>query len=223
MANIVIHKSQQLVIKIKMKNELTLAIPTNRVWSIIDYQKKGVIKALNVSIMDELLQYGVFKPRNELEENSSFKQIIPYAVICYEDEVYMFRRLNKQTEVRLHNKCSLGVGGHMNPWGDKIDTNYLHHELEREMNEEVKMFSDCKIECMKPIGFINDDFSEVGQVHLGVLYHILVSNKHIEIKETEKMTGEWIDKTRLEKNYENMETWSQLYCKLIGVVCDNIN
>lgn len=222
MVSIVIRKSQQLVIKTKMKNELTLAIPTEKVWDIIDYQKKGVIKALNASVMDNLLQYGVFKPRNELEEDPSFKQIIPYAVICCKDEVYMFRRLNKQTEVRLHNKCSLGVGGHMNPWGKNIDTNYLHHELEREMNEEVKMFSDCQIESMNPIGFVNDDLSEVGQVHLGVLYHIYVSNKHIEIKETEKMTGEWIKQPHLEYFYENMETWSQLYCKLIGI-CANID
>lgn len=222
MVSIAIRKSQQLAIKIKMKNELTLAIPTSKVWSIIDYQKKGVIKALNASIMDDLLQYGVFKPRNELEEDSSFKQIIPYAVICYENEVYMFRRLNKQTEVRLHNKCSLGVGGHMNPWGEKIDMNYLHHELEREMNEEVKVFSDCQIENMRPVGFINDDLSDVGRVHLGVLYHINVSNKHIEINETEKMTGEWLAKTQLVNFYENMETWSQLYCKLIGI-CDNID
>lgn len=205
-----------------MKDELTLAIPTSKVWSIIDYQKKGVIKALDSIVMDELMQYGVFKPRCELEDDPSFKQIIPYAVICHKDEVYMFRRLNKQTEVRLHNKCSLGVGGHMNPWGEKIDTNYLHHELEREMNEEVKVFSDCQLESMRPIGFINDDLSEVGQVHLGVLYHINVSNKHIEIKETEKMTGEWIAKTQLINFYENMETWSQLYCKLIGL-CDIID
>lgn len=222
MASIVVRKSQQLVIKTKMKNELTLAIPTEKVWNIIDYQKKGVIKALDASIMDELLQYGVFKPRNELEDDPSLKQIIPYAVICCKDEVYMFKRLNKQTEARLHNKCSLGVGGHMNPWGEKIDTNYLHHELEREMNEEVKAFPDCQIEGMKPIGFINDDLSEVGQVHLGVLYHINVSNKHIEINETEKMTGEWIHKEQLTDFYEKMETWSQLYCKLIGV-CDSID
>jgi predicted NUDIX family phosphoesterase len=135
MVSIVIRKSQQLVIKTKMKNELTLAIPTEKVWNFISYQKKGVIKALDASIMDELLQYGVFKHRNELEEDPSFKQIIPYAVICHMDEVYMFKRLNRQTEVRLHNKCSLGVGGHMNPFGEKIDTNYLHHELEREIRE----------------------------------------------------------------------------------------
>lgn len=200
-----------------MYTEQILAIPTENVWNILNYQEKGVIKALDVDIMDKLLLHGVFRPRNILEEDPSYKQIIPYAVICYGNEVYMFRRLNKQTEVRLHNKCSLGVGGHMNPYGDKIDIDYLHHELEREMHEEVKLGEGCEIVDMKPVGFINDDLSEVGKVHLGVLYHITVSNNHIEINETEKMTGEWVAISDLTKYYSNMETWSQLYCKLIGV------
>lgn len=200
-----------------MNTEQILAIPTENVWNILNYQEKGVIKALDVDIMDKLLLHGVFRPRNILEEDSSYKQIIPYAVICYGNEVYMFRRLNKQTEARLHNKCSLGVGGHMNPYGDKIDIDYLHHELEREMHEEVKLGEGCEIVDMKPVGFINDDLSEVGKVHLGVLYHIIVSNNHIEINETEKMTGEWVAISDLTKYYSNMETWSQLYCKLIGV------
>ena len=114
-----------------MNTEQILAIPTENVWNILNYQEKGVIKALDVDIMDKLLLHGVFRPRNILEEDSSYKQIIPYAVICYGNEVYMFSRLNKQTEARLHNKCSLGVGGHMNPYGDKINTDYLHHELDR--------------------------------------------------------------------------------------------
>ena len=200
-----------------MNTEQILAIPTENVWNILNYQEKGVIKALDVDIMDKLLLHGVFRPRNILEEDPSYKQIIPYAVICYGNEVYMFRRLNKQTEARLHNKCSLGVGGHMNPYGDKIDIDYLHHELEREMHEEVKLGEGCEIVDMKPVSFINDDLSEVGKVHLGVLYHITVSNNHIEINETEKMTGEWVAISNLTKYYSNMETWSQLYCKLIGV------
>ena len=110
-----------------MNTEQILAIPTENVWNILNYQEKGVIKALDADIMDKLLLHGVFRPRNILEEDPSYKQIIPYAVICHGNEVYMFRRLNKQTEARLHNKCSLGVGGHMNPYGDKINTDYLHH------------------------------------------------------------------------------------------------
>jgi len=199
-----------------MKTELTLAVPTDYVWQVLDYQENAVIKALDSQVMQQLLSHGIFEHRNLLEDDPGFKQIIPYAVICCGDEVYLFRRTSKQTESRLHNLLSLGVGGHMNPLSDHpIDIDYLHHELEREMREEVLLHEDCRVESMTPVGFINDDTNEVGKVHLGVLYNIVLSNKHIEINEKEKMTGTWIPKANLHEHYEHMESWSQLYCNLL--------
>lgn len=197
-----------------MNTELTLAVPTEKLWQQIEYKKNGVIKAIDSSIMDKILVYGIFKPRNTLEEDPSYKQIIPYAVICCNDEVYLFHRTKKQTEVRLHNFFSLGVGGHMNPWGDRIDVAYVRHELERELNEEVLVHSDCNIESVVPVGFINDDTNEVGKVHLGVLYHINLCNKSIEINEKDKMTGKWIKKSDLKGYYSQMESWSKIYVDL---------
>lgn len=43
-----------------MNTEQILAIPTENVWNILNYQDKGVIKALDVDIMDKLLHDGVF-------------------------------------------------------------------------------------------------------------------------------------------------------------------
>ena len=64
-----------------MKTELTLAIPTDYVWDILDYVKNGVIKISNSKIIDQLLVKGLFRHRNELEDDSLYKQLIPYAVI----------------------------------------------------------------------------------------------------------------------------------------------
>ena len=154
---------------------------------------------------------------NTLENDSSYKQIIPYAVICCGDEVYLFHRTKKQTEVRLHNLYSLGVGGHMNPFGDNIDESYMRHELNREMNEEVMVHDDCFIESIVVVGFINDDTNDVGKVHLGVLYHINLTSKSIEINEKEKMTGQWVRKTDLSDYYAQMESWSKLYVDLLNL------
>lgn len=197
-----------------MKSELTLAVPTDKVWQILDYKENDVIKVMDMSVMDKLLTYSLFEHRNLLEDDPMHKQIIPYAVICCGDEVYLFHRTKKQTEKRLHNLFSLGVGGHMNPWGDKIDVAYVRHELERELNEEVLVHSDCKIESVVPVGFINDDTNEVGKVHLGVLYHINLCNKSIEINEKDKMTGKWIKKSDLKDYYSQMESWSKIYVDL---------
>lgn len=200
-----------------MNTELTLAVPTAKLWEFLEYKENGVIKNIDSNIMDRILVYGIFKPRNTLEEDPSYKQIIPYAVICCNDEVYLFHRTKKQTEVRLHNLFSLGVGGHMNPFGDNIDVSYMRHELKREMNEEVLVHSDCLIESIEPVGFINDDTNEVGKVHLGILYHINLTNKSIEINEKEKMTGVWVRKSELKDYYAQMESWSKLYVDLLNL------
>lgn len=198
-----------------MNTELTLAVATEKLWQQIEYKRNGVIKAINSSIMDKILAYGIFKPRNILENDSSYKQIIPYAIICCGDEVYLFKRTKKQTEVRLHNLYSLGVGGHMNPYGEKIDVAYMRHELNREMNEEVIVHKGCIIESIAAIGFLNDDTNDVGKVHLGVLYNINLTNKSIEINEKDKMTGQWVKKTDLNDYYTQMESWSKLYVDLL--------
>lgn len=103
----------------------------------------------------------------------------------------------------------------MNPFGRDINVAYMRHELTRELNEEVIIHKGCNINDITPIGFINDDTNDVGKVHLGILYHINLSNKLIEINEKDKMTGQWIKKSELRKYYEKMESWSKLYVDLM--------
>ena len=197
-----------------MKTELTLAVPTSKLWQILEYKENAVIKVIDTDVMTKILSEGIFEHRNILENDPSHKQLIPYAVICCGDELYLFHRTKKQTESRLHNLYSLGVGGHMNPFGDKLDLAYMHHELEREMREEVLMHDECRVERIEPVGFINDDTNEVGKVHLGVLYHIILNNKSLEVNEKDKMTGMWIKKDDLHKYYSQMESWTKIYVDL---------
>jgi predicted NUDIX family phosphoesterase len=146
-----------------------------------------------------------------LEDDPSFKQIIPYGIISYKDSFYLFRRTSGQTEKRLHNKFSLGVGGHMNPNDSAASKEqYLADELKRELYEEVKLSDGCLIEDIEFIGFINDDAIPVGRVHIGLLYNIHVSNKEVCINETDKMTAGWIEKSNLAEFYEGMETWTKI-------------
>jgi len=161
--------------------------------------------------LKKVVQYGLFRKRNELEEDPSFKQIIPYAIISNKESFCLFKRTSGQTEKRLHNKFSLGIGGHMNP-GNSMESNeqYLINELKRELFEEVKLLNGCLIEDIEFIGFINDDSISVGSVHIGLLYNIHVSNKDVVINETDKMTAEWIDKSDLAEFYERMETWTKI-------------
>ena len=190
--------------------ELVFAFPTDELWKLMTYKKKGLIRENN-EVLKKIIQNGLFLKRSELEEDDSFKQVIPYAIISNKDSFYLFRRTSEQTEKRLHNKFSLGVGGHMNPddsMGSKEQ--YLIDELKRELYEEVKLLNGCLIEDIEFIGFINDDTIPVGTVHIGLLYNIHVSNKDVYINETDKMTADWIDKSNLAEFYEGMETWTKI-------------
>jgi len=191
-------------------DELVFAIPTVELWDLVPYNEKGFIHG-NSDVLKKIVQNGLYRKRNELEEDPSFKQIIPYAIISYKESYYLFKRISGQTEKRLHNKFSLGVGGHMNP--DKsIESKeqYLIDELKRELFEEVKLLNACLIEDIEFVGFINDDTISVGSVHIGLLYHIHVSNKDVYINETDKMTADWIEKSDLAEFYEGMETWTKI-------------
>jgi len=190
--------------------ELVFAFPTDEFWKLITYKEKGLIKE-NSAVLKRIVQNGLFLRRSELEEDPSFKQIIPYAIISNKESFYLFKRTSKQTEKRLHNKFSLGVGGHMNP-NDSTESKeqYLIDELKRELYEEVKLLNGCLIEDIEFIGFINDDTISVGRVHIGLLYNIHVSNKEVYINETDKMTADWIDKSNLAEFYKGMETWTKI-------------
>jgi len=189
--------------------ELVFAFPTDEFWKLTPY-KIGLIKE-NSEVLKRIVQNGLFLRRSELEEDPSFKQIIPYAIISHKESFYLFRRTSGQTEKRLRNKFSLGVGGHMNP-NDNMESKeqYLIDELKRELFEEIKLLNGCFIEDIEFIGFINDDTIPVGRVHIGLLYNIHVSNKEVYINETDKMTADWIDKPNLAEFYEGMETWTKI-------------
>ena len=207
--------------------ELVFAFPTEELWNLLTYKEQGLIYGKSDSLK-MIVQKGLFRKRNELEEDPSFKQIIPYAVISNKEpeprswwdklrgvrqsqSFYLFRRTSGQTEKRLHNYFSLGVGGHINPGNsNESDEQYLISELKRELSEEVRLLNGCSIEGIEFIGFINDDTIAVGRVHIGLLYHIHLSNKNVIINETDRMTAEWIDKPDLAEFYEGMETWTKI-------------
>ena len=83
--------------------ELVFAIPTDELWKLITYKEKGLTKG-NSEVLKRIIQNGQFRKRSELEEDPSFKQIIPYAIISNKESFYLFKRTSQQTEKRLHNK-----------------------------------------------------------------------------------------------------------------------
>lgn len=53
-----------------------------------------------------------FAQRAQLENNPTFKQILPYFVLEKEGKVFVYQRTNKVGEQRLAGNLSVGIGGH---------------------------------------------------------------------------------------------------------------
>lgn len=143
-----------------------------------------------------------FIDRPVAEESPQFKQIIPYVVIIHDGAYFLLRRLKKQTEARLHEKLSLGIGGHINP-----DTPTLLGGLQKELEEEVHVADPYDL---RFIGILNDETTEVSRVHMGAVYVLTASSRNVRVLETEKMAGEWIATGELAALRDRMETWSQI-------------
>lgn len=144
--------------------------------------------------------------RGDVENDPSFKQIIPYVVITRGAQVFVFRRLPTQDEERLRNLLSIGVGGHMRE-EEGTFPDMLRANLRRELDEELRISGTPVV---YRLGYVNDDSNEVGSVHLGVVYECRAIESAVQVRESDLMEGEFVDKKRLRDRVGEMETWSSL-------------
>lgn len=190
-----------------MTPEKVLVINKDIVESMLLDEKEDLTLWAKEIVYKIILANYDFMERSIAELSFDMKQIIPYVVISNNNRFLMLKRTEKQTEKRLHNKLSLGVGGHINPNDIETYDNIIEGGLYRELNEEV-LVHDHK--SLRFVGIINDNSNEVSRVHLGLLYVLEVGTDEFELPEKEKMTGEWVKKEDLYMYYEDLETWSQI-------------
>lgn len=149
--------------------------------------------------------------RGDAEENPSFKQPIPYAVIRRGNELFVYERLAGGGESRLHNKLSLGAGGHMNYKSGMRDfVEVTKVNLERELEEELFISHSFT---PKTIGFINDDSTPVSNVHVAILTIIdLPADATVEVRETDQLSGDFVQLETLKSKaiYDRLEDWSKI-------------
>ena len=155
-------------------------------------------------------RHGFFVEREYAERTPSLKQIIPYTVVCQEDRILCMRRLGNGGEARLHDKLSIGVGGHINPEDlEGEDPDPIRDGTRREIEEEIDVRGSYEI---RSAGFLNDDSNPVGAVHLG-LVQIALTKGTVEIRETDVLEGRLVARESLSERLgrgENFETWSAI-------------
>jgi predicted NUDIX family phosphoesterase len=115
-----------------------------------------------------------------------------------------------QGEGRLHSKRSIGIGGHISVHdADEPKSAYLEG-MRREIDEEIRLETAFRQRC---VGLINDDLTEVGQVHLGIVHLFDLEAPKVCPREKSIIeTGfadpaEWIGDR---EQFEEFESWSQI-------------
>src|SRR3989344_3815731 len=76
-----------------------------------------------------------FLARGQVENDPSWKQIIPYLVFEKEGRFFLMRRRADHTDLRLANNYSLGIGGHLSR--KDINGGGIMSWAKREFEEEI--------------------------------------------------------------------------------------
>ncbi len=167
------------------------------------------------SYLQELLnpQHLQYRPRAEMESDPSFKQLIPYVIFQYRNEagvtqLFQYTRGKGQGEARLRSKLSIGVGGHISACDHRDDVQETYLEgMRRELQEEVYIETEFQ---ERVAGLINDDETDVGKVHLGVVHVCDVTAPRVAPREDDILDAGFVDVADLLKKRESMESWSRI-------------
>lgn len=182
------------------RDELVLGLPRAAVPGTL--HRRGVRSVPFEPYLEAVTRHGEFRPRSDVEDDPSFKQVIPY--LCLRDGalVYLMRRTRAGGDPRLHDRWSIGVGGHVNP-GDDGPLGGLLREWREEIDADF-------VPRFEAVGLLNDDDDPVGAVHLGLVFSADTGGRRVGIRETDKLSGRFATLDEVGQVADRLETWSRL-------------
>lgn len=213
---------EQIYMPVENDVEHVLAFPAYLIEDYLSAFKltQGILTGETADeIFQSLLESGEFAyiPRDEAEEDPEWKQLIPYTVLRRGREVFRYQRTKKAGETRLHDKWSVGVGGHINPEDgltDLVEGDTYENAVWRELQEEVGL-EGRETAILNKLALLYDDSDEVGQVHFGVVHQLQVGfNTKLTFKDPSLQSGHWQHPAEL-RDVESFEKWSQLVISLL--------
>jgi predicted NUDIX family phosphoesterase len=151
--------------------------------------------------------YTSYRPRPEMELDPSFKQLIPYCILRCEGKIFFYTRGKTQTEGRLRAKKSVGVGGHICTLDQNKTESVYRSGMLREIEEEIEI--DCSF-TESIVGLLNDDLTEVGKVHLGVVHIFELEAAKVSPREKSMIDAGFAEPSQLIQQSDEFETWSQI-------------
>lgn len=158
----------------------------------------------------------VYLNRSDAEQDKRYKQLIPYVLLICKDKILRYRRGKGGQETRLHGLYSVGVGGHISEEDHGLfSSNRGYQEgMRRELMEEVAI--DAVNE--PAVAAINDDSTEVGQVHFGVVHVVRVSDENVASRRSGIAGPEFIPIADAVKDPSGYESWSRFCLEHLEVL-----
>jgi predicted NUDIX family phosphoesterase len=194
----------------KYAGEQVLVVPRSLLEEIGMFQglkSEGVEAALE-KLLDPANHF--FMDRAAAEEDPTHKQLIPYCLFKYGDQLLHYTRGKSGGENRLHAKISVGVGGHINPvdtGGGRTGRAAYFAAVDREIQEELELPGGYE---QRIIALLNDDANPVGQVHLGVVHLVELADGNASSREEALAELGFSTIGELQGGlFERLETWSQ--------------
>ena len=150
----------------------------------------------------------VYLNRSEAENDKRYKQLIPYVLLICNGKILRYRRGRGGQESRLHGLYSVGIGGHISDEDHGLfskDVGYWDG-MRREVMEEVAV----KEVEEAAVAVINDDSTEVGYVHFGVVHIMQVADEKVVGHRSGIQAPEFVPIADASKNPGAYESWSRL-------------
>jgi len=146
------------------------------------FEELGVFQGLSLAIEKYLpvvtsSSNTLYLNRSDAEQDKRYKQLIPYVLIICQGRILRYRRGRGGQETRLHGLYSVGIGGHISEEDHGLFSSGLGYQegMRRELMEEVAI-DDVK---ETAVAVINDDSTDVGYVHFGVVHVLAVANENV--------------------------------------------
>ena len=199
-----------------------LALPEffSGVFSEQDYA--NLFKGRNLDVRHPLMHKCYLENRDTCEDDPSFLQLIPYAALRTrrggETFIAVYQRGKAGQEPGLHDKWSIGFGGHVDtaPSPGNTITHHLAAELQRELSEEigVHMSQERLHRLISNSTYLRLTDTKVDSVHLGLPVVIDVSETTQLVSEEPNQICNlrWVDRDELvTMALENrLESWSKI-------------
>ena len=158
----------------------------------------------------------VYRNRSEAELDKRFKQLIPYVLLVCNDRILRYRRGKGGQETRLHGLYSIGIGGHISEEDHGLFSSHVgyHEGMRRELMEEVAV-SDEKDAA---VAVINDDSTDVGAVHFGVVHVMRVADESVAGRRSGIVSPEFVPITEAVRDPAGYESWSRFCLENLDVL-----